>query len=54
MPAEFTNYEILRKIGEGAQGEVYLAKDKRLGRKVAIKSLHVDLITNTSKMSLFR
>ena len=47
MPPEFNKYEIIRKIGEGAQGEVYLAKDKRLGRKVAIKSLHVDLITNT-------
>ena len=47
MPPEFNKYEILRKIGEGAQGEVYLAKDKRLGRKLAIKSLHVDLITNT-------
>ena len=40
MP-EFQNFSIIKKIGEGAQGVVYLAKDSRLGRKVAIKSLPV-------------
>jgi len=35
-------------IGEGSQGVVYLAKDKRLGRKVAIKSLHKNLSSDES------
>tara|TARA_B100001057_G_C22856809_1_gene952995 strand:- start:2767 stop:3918 length:1152 start_codon:yes stop_codon:yes gene_type:complete len=52
MP-EFQNFSIIKKIGEGAQGVVFLAKDSRLGRKVAIKSLHSDLITNNTQKERF-
>ncbi len=35
-------FEIVRVLGKGAQGTVYLARDTHLGRNVAVKTLRLD------------
>src|SRR5919202_1135813 len=46
-------YEIRAQIGAGGMGEVYLAEDTRLHRKVALKILPPDLAANEDRMRRF-
>ena len=47
------HYRIGKQIGEGGMGEVYLAEDTRLDRKVAIKFLHKELSQDGDKLNRF-
>src|SRR5438105_10477235 len=46
-------YEIAGAIGAGGMGEVYRARDPRLGRDVAIKVLPADLLLDAERLSRF-
>src|SRR5258705_6347433 len=47
------HYSIVSKIGAGGMGEVYLAQDTKLDRKVALKILPADLAANQDRMRRF-
>jgi eukaryotic-like serine/threonine-protein kinase len=48
-----SHYSIVSKIGAGGMGEVYLAQDTKLDRKVAIKFLHEEFSKDADKLGRF-
>lgn len=47
------HYSVISKLGAGGMGEVYLAQDTKLNRKVALKILPSDLAANQDRMRRF-
>jgi len=50
---QFGRYEIRSQLGAGGMGEVYLAQDTKLDRKVAIKVLPAEVASNRDRMDRF-
>ena len=48
-----SHYKVLEKIGEGGMGEVYLAKDTKLDREVAVKVLPATFSENKERLARF-
>jgi len=47
-------YQVISQIGQGGMGEVYLAQDSRLGRKVALKLLRGEFTIDQDRLRRFR
>jgi serine/threonine protein kinase len=43
------DYDIIKPLGKGSFGDVNLAKEKKTGRLVAIKDLHIPQILKLNK-----
>jgi serine/threonine protein kinase/Flp pilus assembly protein TadD len=48
-----SHYRIIKKIGAGGMGEVYLAEDTRLGRRVALKMLSSNFTGDQNQLRRF-
>jgi len=50
---EFGDYHIIRRIGSGATADVFLAEQRSLGRRVALKILKKDLASDETHLRRF-
>jgi serine/threonine protein kinase len=51
---QLSHYRVLRKLGVGGMGEVYLAQDTLLDRTVALKILPADVASDKRRMQRFK
>ena len=52
--ARVGGYEVLAALGAGGTGEVYRAKDTKLGRDVALKILPASFTNDPERVARFR
>jgi serine/threonine-protein kinase len=53
VPETISHYRVIRKLGSGGMGEVYLVEDTKLRRKAALKILSLELTRNEGQLHRF-